>query len=50
MVPVRLEVGYPVASCKSNAGVASAAPRDTLTPPKETLELDNLSLAIEPAN
>ena len=50
VIPVRLVNGYPVASCKSNAGVASAAPKATDTPPKETLELDNLSLAIEPVS
>ena len=50
MVPVRLEVGYPVASCKSNAGVASVSPKLNVIPPIAILELDNLSLAIEPAN
>ena len=50
IVPVRLVVGRFVASCRSNAGVESAPPRDTLTPPRDTLELASLPLAIEPAN
>ena len=40
MLPVTPVVkGSPVASAKSNAGVASAAPRLTMTPPKSTDEL-----------
>ena len=39
-----------MASERSNAGVASAAPKATDTPPKETLEFANLELAIEPPN
>jgi len=37
MVPVRLEVGYPVASTKLNAGVLSTVPSCTDTPPYDTL-------------
>ena len=33
MVPTKLEVGYPVASQRLKAGVASVPPKDTETPP-----------------
>ena len=39
-----------VASVKSKAGVASLPPNAKLTPPYDTVELDNLAFPIEPAN
>ena len=41
---------YAVASQRLKAGVASAAPKSTDTPPKLTESLASLALAIEPAN
>ena len=49
-MPVKLVVGKFVASCKSNAGVASVPPNARLIPPNDTVLFDNLSFAIEPAN
>ena len=39
-----------VASVRLNAGVESDAPSASSTPPNETVEFDNLALAIEPAS
>ena len=50
IVPTKALVAYPVASCKSNAGVASEAPRASETPPNETVLFANFAFAIEPAN
>ena len=36
-----------MACCKSKAGVSSEPPRDTLTPPKETLELERDEFGID---
>ena len=41
-------IGSPVASARSNAGVASAAPRATLTPPNETVLLVSWLLSTVP--
>ena len=46
IVPTRDPVGYPVASCKLNAGVASVHPKETVTPPKLTEEDASLETEI----
>ena len=50
IVPLKLLVKYPVASAKSNAGVASVSPNEKLIPPILILEFANFPFAIEPAN
>jgi len=44
IVPVKDEVGYEVASDKSNAGVVSLAPNANETPPKFIVEFVNAEL------
>ena len=50
IVPTSLVVLYPVASCKSKAGVASVAPKAIDTPPSEREEFTNFAFAIAPPN
>ena len=50
IVPLKFDVKYPVASAKSNAGVASVPPNVKVTPPTDIVEFANLAFAIEPAN
>ena len=49
IVPLKLAVVYPVASAKLKAGVASAAPSEILTPPREILEFASLTLVTAPS-
>ena len=47
IVPLRLEVWYPVASAKLNAGVESDEPKATLTPPNDTELLSSFAFVTE---
>ena len=46
IVPVKDDVGYAVASDRSNAGVVSLAPNAKETPPKFIVEFVNAELGI----
>ena len=50
IVPTKEEVGYPVASVKLNAGVASVPPRAIVIPPREIVEPTNFDTSIDPAS